>query len=114
MEGSAKIKLSTFLLSNAYGSGSWVVYEASLELILAFNWPSEASWKADVIKYDFREGPKSFATPPPREIFGFWLQWEGPGRVNKPHTLLPLRLKPTGRRIGGQYGRGNVCIRLVK
>ena len=41
-----------------------MVYEASLELILAFNWPSEASWKADVIKYDFREGPKSFGTPP--------------------------------------------------
>ena len=37
-----------------------MVYEAILELILAFNWPSEASWKADVIKYDFREGPKSF------------------------------------------------------
>ena len=67
-----------------------MVYEASLEVILAFNWPSEASWKADVIKYDFREGPKAFDNPPPREIFGFWFQWEGPGRVNKPHTLLPF------------------------
>ena len=46
-----------------------MVYEASLELILAFNWLSEASWKADVIKYDFREGPRSFGTPPPREKF---------------------------------------------
>ena len=54
MEGSAKIKLSTFLLSNAYASRFWVVYEASLEVILAFNWASEASWKADVIKCDFR------------------------------------------------------------
>ena len=77
-----------------------MVYEASLELILAFNWPSEASWKAAVIKYDFREGSEDFDTPRGgREIFGFWLQWEGSGRVNKPHTLLPLRLKPTGRRI---------------
>ena len=42
-----------------------MVYEASLEVILVVNWPSEVSWKADVIKYDFREGSKSFATPPP-------------------------------------------------
>ena len=40
-----------------------MVYEASLELILAFNWPSEASWKAAVIKYDFREGSEDFGTP---------------------------------------------------
>ena len=40
-----------------------MVYEASLELILAFNWPSEASWKAAVIKYDFREGSEDFDTP---------------------------------------------------
>ena len=76
-----------------------MVYEASLELILAFNWASEASWKADVIKYDFREGPRSFALPPPEITSVFGPQWEGSGRVNKPHTLLPLRLKPTGRRI---------------
>ena len=94
MEGSAKIKLSTFLLSNAYGSGSWVVYEASLELILAFNWPSEASWKADVIKYDFREGPRSFAPPSPRDNFGFRAPVGGI-REGKPHTFHALRLKPT-------------------
>ena len=50
-----------------------MVYEASLELILAFNWPSEASWKADVIKYDFREGPNDFDTPrAPQRNFRFF------------------------------------------
>ena len=37
-----------------------MVYDASLKLILVFKWPSEASWKADAIKYDFRERPRSF------------------------------------------------------
>ena len=49
-----------------------MVYEASLELILAFNWPSEVSWKADIIKYDFKEGPKSFDSPwAPQRNFRF-------------------------------------------
>ena len=69
MEGSAKIKLSTFLPSNAYANRFWVVWEFSLEMILAFKWPLEVSWKADVIKYDFREGPKSFDHPAPPEKF---------------------------------------------
>ena len=41
-----------------------MVYEPSLKVISVFNWPSEASWKAAVIKYDFREGSEEFATPP--------------------------------------------------
>ena len=73
-----------------------MVYEASLELILAFNWPSEASWKADVIKYDFREGSESFDLPPLPEITSvLGAQWEGSGRESLTR-FIPLRLKPTG------------------
>ena len=72
-------------------------------MILAFKWPLEVSWKADVIKYDFREGPRSFGHHPlPRDNFGFRAPVGGDRGGNQRHTLLPLRLKPTGRRIHSQ------------
>ena len=82
-----------------------MVYEASLELILAFNWPSEASWKADVIKYDFREGPRSFDPPPPQRNFRFLAPVGGTREGQQASHASSLRLKPTGRRMTGSDPR---------
>ena len=64
MEGSAKIKLSNLVLSNAYANGLWVDSETILKLILGFKWTSEATWKADVIKYANEDRPNENNYPP--------------------------------------------------
>ena len=53
MEGSAKIKLSCCLLSNAYANRFWEDFGPRLETILGSNWSPEATSKAFVIKYAF-------------------------------------------------------------
>ena len=42
-----------------------------MEAFLGTDWPSEATLKASVIKYENQEGSGSFAYPPPIEISVF-------------------------------------------
>ena len=65
-----KITVSTLLLSNAYSRQFWVFCETGLTLILDLKCPSEASWKANVIKYAYWEGSESFGNLTPPKIFG--------------------------------------------
>ena len=51
MECSAKIKLSSRLLSNAYTKRFWVDFRPGFEAILGSSWSSEPTLRALVIKY---------------------------------------------------------------
>ena len=53
MEGSAKMELSSRLLSNAYRNPFWVDFSSRLEAILGPKKSSEATSIAAVIKYTF-------------------------------------------------------------
>ena len=56
MGGIAKIKLSCCLLTSVFGHEFWKDLGLVLEAFLAFNWHSEATWKASVTKYANEEG----------------------------------------------------------
>ena len=90
MGGVAKIKLSCCLLSNVFGNRFWTDFGVWLKPILGPKWPSEATSKARVIKYENQEGSASFGNPPPIEIFRFGRP-SVRGKQGEPHRpMLPL------------------------
>ena len=78
MEGSAKIDLARYLLSNAFTNRSREGFGSKLEAILGSNCISGATSITHFIMYAYGEGPVRNSPPPKISVFG--LQEEGSGR----------------------------------
>ena len=64
MEGGAKIKLSCCLLSNAFGNQFWKDFGVEIKAFLGPKWPSEATSKASVMKYENQKRGDTIWPPP--------------------------------------------------
>ena len=70
----------------------WKDFRFGLQAFLGFNWPSEATWKASVIKYANEERSESNDYPPfPLNFLDPGLQWEGSGRESLTRQATPQR-----------------------
>ena len=72
-----------------FGNRFWKDFGIGVEAFLGFNWPSEATSKASVIKYANEEGRRSINDPPPLKfsISGSSVRGKQ-GQLHRP--MLPL------------------------